>query len=273
MAPRGSLVCTGLGMMLGAHLGPRARHCIAHADVVFVAASDPVMELWLRQLRPDARSLQPFYAEGVSRQTTYRRMVAALLDEVRAGHRVCAAFYGHPGVFAVVPHEAVAQARAEGFDARLEPAVSAEDCLYADLGIDPGQVGCLHMEASQLLLFRRRLDPSAYLVLWQIAAVGDMTYRRYATGPGHRRILCDRLGEDYPPSHEVILYEAATLPIGEMRADRLPLHALPEAAMHMHTTLVVPPAAPLVPDVAMRARLKKLEAQTEIAAAETTLPC
>src|SRR3546814_14587936 len=81
-----------------------------------------------------------------SSDLTYREMVAAMLAEVRAGRRVCGAFYGHPGVFARVPHKAIAQARAEGFEAHMEAGVSAEDCLYADLGIDPGEVGCQHYE-------------------------------------------------------------------------------------------------------------------------------
>ena len=34
-----------------------------------------------------------------------------MLDEVRAGRRVCGAVYGHPGVFAEVPHRAIAKAR------------------------------------------------------------------------------------------------------------------------------------------------------------------
>ena len=56
-----------------------------------------------------------------------------------------------PGVFARVPHKAIAQARAEGFEAHMEAGVSAEDCLYADLGIDPGEVGCQQYEASQFM--------------------------------------------------------------------------------------------------------------------------
>ena len=45
---KGSLACVGLGMMLGAHLGPRARSHIEQADVVFVVASDPIVELWVQ---------------------------------------------------------------------------------------------------------------------------------------------------------------------------------------------------------------------------------
>ena len=164
-ARRGSLVCVGVGITLGAHLTPRARSCIEQADVVFAVMSDGIVELWLAEMHPDVRSLQPLYRPGKSRLTTYREMVEAMLVEVRAGKRVCGAFYGHPGVFAWPPHKAIAQARREGYEAHMEPGISAEDCLYADLGIDPGSAGCQHYEASQLLFYKRRIDPGAYLVL------------------------------------------------------------------------------------------------------------
>lgn len=259
MRDRGRLACVGLGMMLGAHLAPRARSHIEGADVVFVAASDPIVELWVQRMHADARSLQPCYAEGKSRHDTYREMVDAMLAEVRGGRSVCGAFYGHPGVFATVPHRAVAQARAEGFEAHMEPGISAEACLYADLGIDPGRVGCQHFEASQFMFYRRRVDPSAYLVLWQVGVAGDRSVRRVRTGPEYRRLLVERLLEDYPAAHPVRLYEAATLPIAAPRVQELPLDALAAADPTPQTTLVVPPALRLQRDEAMLARIAALE--------------
>lgn len=249
-------------MTLGAHLGPRARSHIEQADVVFAAVSDPLVELWVQGMNADVRSLQPFYREGKPRSQTYREMVAAMLDEVRAERRVCGAFYGHPGVFAVVPHRAVAQAREEGFDALMEAAVSAEDCLYADLGIDPGSHGCQHYEASQFMFYERRIDPSAYLVLWQIGVAGDRTLARFATGAAFRRLLLEILAADYPPGHEVIAYEAATLPIHEPRRERMPLSALPDACLRLETTLVIPPARPMVRNCRLLERLAELERAT-----------
>ena len=255
----GSLVCVGLGMMLGAPIGPRARSHIEQSDVVFVAVSDPLVELWLQQMHRDVRSLQPHYAEGKSRHETYREMVEAMLAEVHAGKQVCGAFYGHPGVFAQVAHDAIAQARREGFLARMEPGVSAEDCLYADLGIDPGRYGCQHYEASQFMFYRRRIDTAAYLVLWQIGIAGDRSCTRFATGSNHRRLLVERLMKDYPADHEVIIYEAATLPITDPRMERVKLRDLPEAQLHMHSTLVLPPAMALQPDTDMLARIDAIE--------------
>ncbi len=248
--PRGQLACVGLGMMLGAHLTPRSRGWIEAADLVFVAASEALVEQWVATINPHVVSLQGFYAEGKPRQQTYREMAEALLAAVRAGKRVVGAFYGHPGVFAQVPHAAIAQARAEGFEAVMDPGISAEDCLYADLGFDPGKVGCAHFEASQLLFYRRVIDTSAWLVLWQIGLAGDRTYAVRASTAEQRQRMVDRLLRDYPADHPVTIYEAATLPIGRPRIDTLPLGELAHATLHMHSTLVVPPARPLAPEPA-----------------------
>lgn len=245
MAGKGKLACVGVGMTLGAHLAPRARSHIEQADVVFSAMSDPIVELWVQDMNRDVRSLQPLYAEGKPRRETYREMVELMMTEVREGRRVCGAFYGHPGVFAQVPHQALAKARAEGYEAVMEAAVSAEDCLYADLGIDPGAFGCQHFEASQFMFYQRRVDPSAYLVLWQIGVAGDLTTGRLSTDAAAKQLLVDLLLHDYPPGHEVVAYEAATLPIASPRIDRLPLDQLPAATLSAATTLVIPPAMPL----------------------------
>jgi len=209
----GRLVCVGVGMTLGSHLTPLARGHIEAAGVVFAGISSGIVELWLREMHADVRSLQPYYSEGTSRLTSYRAMVAAMLKEVRSARWVCAAFYGHPGVFAWPAHTAIHEAREEGYAAHMEPGVSAEDCLYADLGIDPGTHGCQHFEAGQLLLYRTRLDPAAYLVLWQVGVVGDRSLARFSTGPAYRRVLLDVLARDYPQHHEIIVYRAATLPL------------------------------------------------------------
>lgn len=266
MQKRGSLACVGLGMILGAHLTPRAQARIAQADVVFVAVSDPLVELWVQGLHPDVRSLQPLYGEGKPRTETYREMVETLLAEVRAGKRVCGAFYGHPGVFAQAPHRAIAQARREGYEAVMEPGISAEDCLYADLGVDPGETGCQHFEASQLMFYRRRIDTSAWLVVWQPGVAGDRGLSRDATGAAHRQLLVDLLARDYPLEHECLLYEAATLPIHPPRIERLPLASLATARLTAQSTLVLPPARKLERNEDMLARLSALDEAEGLAA-------
>ncbi|HEV2538314.1 MAG TPA: SAM-dependent methyltransferase [Frateuria sp.] len=262
---RGRLACVGLGMTLGSHLTPLARSHIEQADVVFAGLSDGVVELWLERMHPDVRSLQPYYAKGKSRMKTYREWVELMMAEVRAGKRVCGVFYGHPGIFAWSPHKAIEMARAEGYEAHMEPGISAEDCLYADLGIDPGRYGCQHFEASQLLFYERRIDPAGYLVLWQVGVVGDLSLKRFSTGPEYRQALVDVLSADYPLDHEVIVYRGATLPIQKPNIRRVALRDLPIIELTVEETVVLPPAAPLKQNLAMRERLVALDGETSLA--------
>ena len=255
-----SLASVGLGMTLGAHLAPRARSFIEEADVVFVAASDPLVELWVQEMNPDVRSLQPYYATEKMRSQTYNEMVEAMLEEVAAGKRVCGAFYGHPGVFACVPHRAIEQARQSGYDAVMEAAGSAQEWLYADLGIDPGKFGCQHYEASQFMMYRRQVDASAYLVLWQIGVAGDPTLKSRGTGAEHREILLELLRPYYGDNHEVVVYQAATLPMDAPRMDRILLRELAGAILTDASTLVIPPSRPMEPNDGVAARLKQLSA-------------
>jgi hypothetical protein len=259
--PCGSIACVGLGMTLGSHLSPLARSHIQQADVVFAAISDAIVGVWLEHMHPDVRSLQPYYGDGKSksRAVTYREWVDVMMAEVRAGKRVCAVFYGHPGIFAWSPHEVIKLARTEGFQAHMEPGISAEDCLYADLGIDPGRFGCQHYEASQLLFYKTPINPGACLVLWQVGLVGDRSRKRFSTGPEYRQVLVDVLSRDYPLDHEVIIYRGATLPIEQPRIRHVALRDLPATHVSSDETVVLRPAAPLLANHAVRERLAELD--------------
>lgn len=237
------LVIVGSGIQMGRHISERTLSEIASAQVVLFLV-DPFARAQLLALRPDAIDLSPHYANGKDRRQTYREMDADIMAHVRAGKHVCAVFYGHPGVFADVPHAVMRKARAEGIDARMEPGISAEACLYADIGIDPGRHGVMSLEATRFLIHQHRLDPSVYLLLWQVALSGDLTCSRFDADTEGLRQLVAKLGRWYPPEHTVILYEAAVLPIQRHRAERLALRDLPHASYHEFTTLVIPPLHP-----------------------------
>lgn len=275
---QGSLVIVSLGMTLGSHLTPLCRSYISEADVVFAGVSDAIVELWLREMHPDVRSLQPHYVEGRSRLIGYRDMVEAMLEQVRAGKNVCGAFYGHAGVFALPPHRAIEIARREGYRAHMEPGVSAEDCLYADLGIDPGRVGCQHYEASQLMFYHRRIDTSAYLVIWQAGIAGDRSLARFSTPGTYRALLLELLAKDYPLDHPVIIYRAATLPIAPPRIEHITLAELASARIELPDTLVLAPARPMPRNEEMLRRLAELDqaqldqAQREPAVQQSVTP-
>ena len=182
-------------------------------------------------------------------------MVEEILAAVREGRNVCAAFYGHPGVFASPSHEAVRRAREEGFAAVMIPAVSAEDCLFADLGVDPGESGCQSYEATDFLLRRRTFDPAVPLVLWQIAFIG-VTGAPVAPSQQAFGVLVEHLLGFYDASHRVIVYEASPYPVGAANVRELTLGEAPDAELGAMSTLYVPPATAGPVDAAMRARLE-----------------
>ena len=115
---------------------------IKQSDRVLYVVGDPIAEAMIHELNPAGESLSRFYAVGKERIITYQEMVDRILECVRAGETTCLVCYGHPGVFVYPSHESIRQARVEGFEARMLPGVSAEDCLFADLGVDPGIYGC-----------------------------------------------------------------------------------------------------------------------------------
>lgn len=255
----GSLICVGLGMMLGAHISPISRSHIEQADIVFSLASNGVIEKWVEQMNSNVVSLQSHYQEGKSRNITYQEMIDKILNEVRKGRKVVGAFYGHPGVFAYVPHKAIELAQREGYVAAMEPGISAEDCLFADLAIDPGKYGYQQYEASQFMFYQRTVDPSAYLVLWQVGVAGDRTLKKHATNKGYRKVLVDLLTQIYPASHKVILYQAKVLPTDILRKDEISLRDMVNAELFMHTTLVIPPSKKMILNNTILTQLEKLE--------------
>jgi len=181
-------------------------------------------------------------------------MVERILAAVRRGLDVCAVFYGHPGVFVSPSHEAIRRAREEGFPARMLPAVSAEDCLFADLGLNPGATGCQSYEATDFLVRRRRVDPSAALVLWQVGIVGRLDHA--PDGDTSRLpVLVDYLLRSYPPDHETVIYEAAPYPVCDPVVERVALRDVPSAGVGRLATLYLPPIARRAPDPDMLARL------------------
>lgn len=229
---------------------------IRAADRHFLLVADLLTLEWLLTLAPGAENLVDSYGVGKSRDETYGEIVERILAPMRHGRRVCAIFYGHPGVFANSPHEAIRRARAEGYPARMLPGISALDCLFADVGLDPGDVGCQEYEATDFLLRRRRFDPCSGLVLWQIGVVGVVDYREEELwsreGLG---VLAERLLETYPAEHEVVVYEATTLPVLPPKILRLPLSALAAADVTAISTLYVPPLPDRDTDMVMLRRL------------------
>jgi uncharacterized protein YabN with tetrapyrrole methylase and pyrophosphatase domain len=254
---RGSLTVVGTGIRLVGQVTIEAKAHVEQADRVFHLVTDPVTEEWIGSLNPRAETLADCYGDGKPRMKSYEQMVRRMLSGVRKGQKVVAVFYGHPGVFVLPSHEAIRRARAEGYPARMLPGISAEDCLFADLGVDPALEGCQSFEATDFLARRRAFEPSSALVLWQVGVIGDLTFQSRAARyrKGGLPILAEVLLEKYPGTHRATIYEAAQYPVCDPVIRPVPLSRLGRAKVTPISTLYVPPVGRKALDPVMVKRL------------------
>jgi len=259
----GSLIVVGTGIRTVGHLTVEAIAWMQKADKVLYVVGDPIAEASIRQLNPrGAESLSGMYAEGKPRIQTYNEMVERILECVRSGMLTCLACYGHPGVFVYPSHESIRRARNEGFSAKMLPGVSSEDCLFADLGVDPGIGGCQSYEATDFLANGRKIDPTSSVILWQIGVVGDSTYKKAGYDLSAFPLLIERLLQYYPATHVMYLYEAAVFPGCEAIIWPVPLHSLGHVPLSAGFTLYIPPAYPTATDPVIIYRMNAMASRS-----------
>jgi hypothetical protein len=122
------------------------------------------------------------------------------------------------------------------------PGISAEDCLFADLGVDPVDNGCQSYEATDFLAYRRRIDPTSALILWQVGLLGEPSLPKPGgSRPERLKRLTTTLLRHYTVTHRVVLYEAAQFPFCKPRIKRIPLGKLPATRVGAMMTLYIPP--------------------------------
>jgi hypothetical protein len=244
-----SLVVVGTGIRAIGQLTTEAIAWIRISEKVFYLTADTVACGIITHFNPSAESLAAFYTDGKLRKKSYEEMVGRVMDCVRTGKRTCLVSYGHPGVFCWPGHEAIRQARREGYAARMFPGVSAEDCMFADLGLDPATTGCQSYEATDFLCNDRQVDPSSLLILWQIETIGISVSRTRRGKLPALPLLVERLCRIYGPDHVALLYIAPMQLFGEPRTQRVPLKRLTKARLFASSTLCIPPGQPTRPNI------------------------
>ena len=247
----GSLACIGLGVIVEAHLTPATRRLIARSDVLFVANADSATILALNKLHKDLRLLRRDHTEHCAALEIDDAIVESVLDEVRRGRHVTVAFLGHPNRASRSARVLIRAAQQEGWHAIFEPAISVEDCLFADVGIDISRYGCQHYDVLQIMKYRRSIDTSAYLLLWRF---GEKELR----SKPRRELLLEVLAREYPLDHQMFSYIPAMFdaPFSFMR---WVVGSLPSIEAHPLMAIIIPPATDLLPDKLIDARLSLLE--------------
>ena len=240
----GSLVAIGSGIKSVAHLTLESRAHVEAADIVFVCAADAVTEAYLRELNPNVEDLHVYYGVDVPRKQTYMAMADRAVEMVRYGRDVVMVFYGHPGVFVDPTFIAINKVRDLGLPAIMLPGISAEDCMIADLEVDPAQQGMQTYEATYYFTRNIQIDVRVPLVLWQVALVGDSSFPSEGYDSRNLNLLIKKLQGLYSEHHEVVIYEAAQHPLARARIWPVTLSELGAQHVTGISTMFVPPLGP-----------------------------
>jgi uncharacterized protein YabN with tetrapyrrole methylase and pyrophosphatase domain len=237
---KGKLIVVGTGIQLG-HVCILAKSYMESCDKLLYVVTDDITEKWIKKLNPSAETLLGHHKENTNRRNTYNLMIDKIIENVRKGLKVCVAFYGHPGVFVYAGHKSIELAKKEGYTAEMMPGVSAEDCLFADLGIDPAIPGCQSFEATDMLLYKRKFDTRSHLIIWQAGVVGNLKYTVAQNNHKAFDVFRDYLLKFYPPTHNVTIYIAARIATAKPYIKKIKLAKLQLKDVDPIVTLYIPP--------------------------------
>lgn len=245
---KAALTVVGSGIKFLSHLTNEAKIYMEQSDKILYLVNEPAMKEWIKNKFPNAESLDTMYVSHHLRSHCYRAIKDHILSCLYQQQRLCVVIYGHPTVFSQPALEAVKQAKLEGYDAIILPGISAEDCLFADLMINPGVNGCQSFEATDFLIHNRKYDPRSHLILWQIGVIGVLGHSKKQDDLVGIRLMLNYLSVNYQAKHKVIVYEAAQYPHFNPRIEELELMKLTEVSLSQISTLYVPPASGSIVD-------------------------
>ena len=104
LSQQGSLIVVGTGISVAGQMTLITQNHIRQADIVYAAIPNKPGIEFIRSLNSNTFTLTDLYVIGKSRVQTYQDMCDRIADSVESGLKVCAAFYGHPGVFVTPSH-------------------------------------------------------------------------------------------------------------------------------------------------------------------------
>ena len=231
----------GTGIQLLRQLTPETQDEFVGADELLFVVADPALDCGSRTVF-EGTFAQHAVPAWPSTTPDLRQMVAEILEPLRRGSRVCAAFYGHPGVFVAPSHEAIRQAR---------PGLSRPDAARS-VGRElpdrrprgrPRRARLAELEATRLCWRAHSRSNRSGVVLWQVDAVGKLTWN-LDPEPHGLRVLGEHLLGALPTGTRSSSMPRSLYPVADAIIEPVRLDALAELGATPGPTLYVPPLPP-----------------------------
>lgn len=233
----------GTGMVPVDQLTIEAERAVRRSRQVLVADTGVATLEWLQARCEDVIDVfDGLYTAGQERIHAYQRVADKVIAAAKEKGPVTFAIHGHPLVFSTPPFLVIEAAREAGLTVRVLPGISATAQILCDLAIDPGTHGIQMMEATDMLVRRRPLQPDMPALIWQIGNVETRLHSYRPSLPERFARLIKHLSLYYPEEHEVIAVYARPHPLARRTIIRTPLSQLAThaSALHIGFTLYVP---------------------------------
>ncbi|KZM40417.1 hypothetical protein OA92_07285 [Marinomonas sp. SBI22] len=193
----------GLGIMNVDQITREAEYILSKSKTVLYVENGIGVDEFLKSKCENAINLVSEYEEDQDRMIAYRAMAAKVLDTALEGGPITFGLYGHPTVFAYPPFLIKQAADLLGLKVKVVPGISAMDCIFTDLMIDPGTAGMQMYEATELLMRERPLHNDVPALIWQIGAIETALYSQMPSNAQRFERFKEYLLKFYPAEHTV----------------------------------------------------------------------
>lgn len=235
----------GTGMRGRQQMTKEAERAIEASERFYSIHMSKLYEEYINQMDVEQYDLRGHYSEGKDRVDTYEEVAETVLEAAEeVNEPVTLALYGHPMVFVSPSRKVINRAEERGLVVEVRPGISSMDCLYTDLGFDPGQSGVQMFEATDMLLREWELNPEVPAMIWQIGAVeSSIHHTSVEDKPERYSRVREYLQQFYPDDHTVISAQTPIYPTTEPKQYEFQLNEFESMHEDLNKlqTLYIPP--------------------------------
>jgi precorrin-6B methylase 1 len=240
------ITIVGLGVLNVDQVTYETVRAIRRSNEVLFVDTGVATSAFLEKFCPKVTSLYATsYSESGCRLGSYDRMAVAVIEAALDHPPVTFAMGGHPIVGAEAPFLIHEMARLLDLEVVTLPGISAMDCMFSELMIDPCVDGLQMYEATDLLLRRHSLLPAVPALIWQIGVVETRLHTQRRSKPLRFDRFKAHVLQFYPPGHLVTAYFASQHPLMRSQILQFPMGEIGNYAEQLHAgfTLFIPAAS------------------------------
>ncbi|WP_192484645.1 MULTISPECIES: SAM-dependent methyltransferase [Cysteiniphilum] len=223
------LFVVGSGIKTLGHFTKEFITCATQSDIVLFLNNDHITKEWYEKYCKKTYDLNEIYQKDntVHRKDIYLAIADYVIKSFDEHDSVCFSLYGHPFFCAQPALYAIDEIAREREDIEIHSfaAVSALDCLWNDLRVNPAENGMQMYEASHMIYEEIPLISKVDLVILQAGFIDIQTIHT-----GEQKANTDKLKHHllkyYHVDSQIIIYQAAQYPSQAPVIDKIKLNEL-----------------------------------------------